>query len=116
MQRPAHRSRRPVLHRHRATSDGRHAVAHRAVERAREEGLRVGMLRLITVWPFPEQEIRKMAGRVNAFVVPEINYGQVSLEVERCAGGAARTVLVPHLGGSVHHPETILKAIRKAAG
>ncbi len=86
-----------------------------AVERARREGIKTGMLKLVTVWPFSEERIRKLAGRVKAFVVPEINCGQISLEVERCAGGAAKTVSVPHMGGSVHHPETILDAIRKAA-
>ncbi len=86
-----------------------------AVERARREGIQTGLLKLVTVSPFPADRIRKLAGRVKAFIVPEINCGQISLEVERCAGGAAKTVSVPHMGGSVHHPETILDAIRKAA-
>ena len=90
-------------------------VSQFAVERARQEGIRTGMLKLVTVWPFPEERIRKLAKRVKAFVVPEINYGQIALEVERCAGGAADTVLVPHMGGSIHRPESILDAIRKAA-
>ena len=85
-----------------------------AIERARAEGIRVGMLRLITVWPFPEDRIRQVSRQVKAFVVPEINYGQVALEVERCAGGRAKTILVPHMGGRVHAPETILDAIRRA--
>jgi len=85
-----------------------------AVERARQEGISVGMLKLITVWPFPERTIRKIARGVKAFIVPEINCGQIALEVERCAGGAAETVLVPHMGGGVHRPESILDAIRKA--
>jgi len=86
-----------------------------AVERARKEGIRVGVLRLITVWPFPEEKVREIGAQVKAFVVPEINYGQISLEVERSAGGKAKTILVPHLGGSVHNPEAILEAIRQAA-
>ncbi len=84
-----------------------------AIERAREEGIRVGLLRLITVWPFPEDRIREIAKQVKAFVVPEINYGQIALEVERCASGMAKTKLVPHMGGTVHNPETILDAIRQ---
>jgi len=84
-----------------------------AVECARKEGIKAGMLKLVTVWPFPEETIRKIAGKVKAFIVPEINYGQIALEVERCAGGAADTVLVPHMGGGVHHPESIVEAIRK---
>jgi len=89
-------------------------VSFRAVERAREEGIKVGMLRLITVWPFPEDRIRQIAGQVKAFVMPEINYGQVVLEVERCAGGMTKTIPVPHMGGGVHTPELILDAIRQA--
>ncbi len=85
-----------------------------AVKRARDEGIRTGMLRLITVWPFPEDRIRELARQVKAFVVPEINYGQIALEVERCAAGMARTILVPHMGGAVHNPELILDAIRQA--
>ncbi len=85
-----------------------------AVERARSEGIKVGTLRLITVWPFPEERVREIAGQVKAFVVPEINYGQIVLEVERNAGGMAKTILVPHMGGTVHNPETILEAIRQA--
>ncbi|MBA7666442.1 2-oxoglutarate oxidoreductase subunit KorA [subsurface metagenome] len=89
-------------------------VSFRAIERAREEGIKVGMLRLITVWPFPEDRIRQIAGQVKAFVMPEINYGQVVLEVERCAGGMTKTIPVPHMGGGVHTPELILDAIRQA--
>jgi len=85
-----------------------------AVERARSEGIRAGMIRLITVWPFPEDRIREIARQVKAFVVPEINYGQMVLEVERCAGNVAKTILVPHMGGTVHNPETILDAIKQA--
>ena len=90
-------------------------VALLAIKMAREEGLKVGLLRLITVWPFPDQRIRELARRIKAFVVPELNYGQIALEVERCACGAAETILVPHMGGSVHNPTVILDAIRKAA-
>ncbi len=85
------------------------------VELARREGLKVGWLKLITVWPFPEKRIRELAGHVRAVVVPEINAGQIALEVERCAAGQARTILVPHLGGEIHEPEEILAAIRQGA-
>ncbi|MFH1866334.1 MAG: transketolase C-terminal domain-containing protein, partial [Candidatus Eisenbacteria bacterium] len=90
-------------------------VAIPAIERARAEGIKVGSLKLVTVWPFPENRIRELAGRVKTFVVPEINYGQISLEVERCAAGKARTTLVPHGGGWVHDEEVIYQAIRGGA-
>jgi 2-oxoglutarate ferredoxin oxidoreductase subunit alpha len=85
------------------------------MELARKEGVKVGLLRLVTVWPFPEERVRELAGRVKAFVVPELNWGQVSLEVERCAAGQAGVILVPHPGGDIHEPERILEAIREAA-
>ena len=91
-------------------------VAQRAIEMARARGLKVGKLRLKTVWPFPEKIIRTLAEHVKAFVVPELNLGQMVLEVERAAAGKARTILVPHAGGSVHKPEEILAAIQLAAG
>lgn len=86
-------------------------VAQRAVELARARRAKVGRLRLITVWPFPETYIRRLAQQTKAFVVPELNLGQISLEVERAAAGRARTLQVPHAGGGVHHPEQILDAI-----
>ncbi|MBM3156147.1 MAG: 2-oxoacid:acceptor oxidoreductase subunit alpha [Chloroflexi bacterium] len=89
-------------------------IARRAVQEARSEGIRAGLLRPITIWPFPEERIRELARKAKAFVVPEINYGQIVFEVERCAGGKAKTVLVPNMGGSVHRPEIILEAIREA--
>jgi 2-oxoglutarate ferredoxin oxidoreductase subunit alpha len=88
-------------------------IAQRAVQLAQEKGWKVGRLRLITVWPFPEERIRELAGKVKALVVPELNLGQVSLEVERCAGGKAMVIPVTHAGGSVHRPEVILAAIEK---
>jgi 2-oxoglutarate/2-oxoacid ferredoxin oxidoreductase subunit alpha len=89
-------------------------VARSAVQQAREQGIRAGMLRLITIWPFAEDRVRDLAKRAKAFVVPEINYGQIVLEVERCAAGK-KTVLVPHMGGGMHQPQDILAAIREAA-
>ena len=90
-------------------------VALKAIADARKKGIKVGTLRLVTVWPFPERRVKQLAEKVKAFVVPEINYGQVVLEVERCAAGKANTILVPHGGGWVHDPEDILKAIKEAA-
>jgi len=89
-------------------------VAMKAVEAAREKGLKVGTLRLVTVWPFPESRIRELSKSVKAFVVPEINLGQISTEVERCAGGNAKTILVSHAGGWVHDPADILNAIEES--
>jgi 2-oxoglutarate ferredoxin oxidoreductase subunit alpha len=90
-------------------------VAQRAIELARAQGLRVGKFRLITVWPFPEHKIRELAPRVKALVVPELNLGQMVREVERATAGECRVLSVPHAGGSVHHPEDILKVLVEAS-
>jgi 2-oxoglutarate ferredoxin oxidoreductase subunit alpha len=90
-------------------------IAQRAVESARAKGIKVGSLRLITAWPFPEHIIRALAPKVKGFVVPEINLGQMVREVERCAGGHCRVVAIDHAGGTVHKPEQILKVIEEVA-
>ena len=90
-------------------------VAQLGVEMARQQGAKVGTLRLVVCWPFPEKRVRELAGRVKAFVVPEINFGQMVLEVERCAGGKAAAIGIPHAGGGVHDPEQICRTILGAA-
>ncbi len=90
-------------------------VARMGIDLARKKGVKVGVIRLIVVWPFPEKRIRELASQIKAFVVPEINFGQIVLEVERCAGGQAAAVCVPHAGGSVHDPNDICEAILRAA-
>jgi 2-oxoglutarate ferredoxin oxidoreductase subunit alpha len=90
-------------------------VTRAAIDMARAEGVKVGFMRLVVVWPFPEKRIRELSESVAAFVVPEINYGQIVLEVERCAAGKAAAILVPHGGGGVHDPADICRAIVEAA-
>ena len=82
-----------------------------AVEEAREQGIKAGLLRLITVWPFPENQIRKLAERVKGFVTVEINLGQIHLEVERCAGGRVPAFLVGHPGGTIISPEIVIETL-----
>ncbi len=89
-------------------------VAQRAIDLARGKGLKVGKYRMITAWPFPDKEIRELAAKVKALIVPELNLGQMSREVERAAAGKARVIPISHAGGGVHLPEQILKAIEEA--
>ena len=84
-----------------------------AVNQLRASGRKVGVLRLRTVWPFPEHRIRELAPKVKAFVVPELNLGQMVREVERLAG-STRVISVPHAGGTVHDPATIAEALVEA--
>ena len=90
-------------------------VARMGVELARRRGVKVGLLRLVVIWPFPEKRIGEMAQNIKAFVVPEINYGQIVLEVERCARGKAAAISLPHMGGGVHDPHDVCGAIVEAA-
>jgi 2-oxoglutarate ferredoxin oxidoreductase subunit alpha len=84
------------------------------VDIARELGIKAGLLRLVTVWPFPEDHIRRLAERVKGFVTVEINLGQIHLEVERCACGKAPSFLVGHPGGTIISPERVLKVLKEA--
>ncbi len=86
-------------------------VATKAIADARGQGIKVGFLRLITVWPFPEAKVRELARKVKTLVMPELNLGQMFRELERAADGQCRTTLVPHCGGWVHNPNDILAAI-----
>ena len=83
--------------------------ARRAVREAREQGIKVGMLRLISIWPFPEQMIKALGEQANAFIVAEMNLGQIRREVERFV--SQPVIGVHHAGGAMIPPEPILKEI-----
>ncbi len=87
-------------------------TARRAVAQAREQGIRAGLLRLVTLWPFPEEEVRAVARRVKALVVAELNLGQMRLEVERVA--RMPVTGAHHAGGGIMRPELILNSIMEA--
>ena len=83
--------------------------ARHAVREAREQGIPVGMLRLISIWPFPIDVFQELSNSVEKFIVAEMNLGQISLEVERCVKCPVRGV--HHAGGRMISPEPILDAI-----
>jgi 2-oxoglutarate/2-oxoacid ferredoxin oxidoreductase subunit alpha len=85
-----------------------------AMQQARQMGLKVGFLRLITVWPFAEECIRALAGRVKGFVTVEINLGQMHLEVVRAAAGKVPCHLVGHSGGTIISPDQVIATIKEA--
>ncbi len=85
----------------------------KAMRILREKGVEVGLLKLNTVWPFPEDLIRDLAKKVDAFLVIEVNFGQIALEVERCSGGQALTHLIPHAGGGIHTPTQIVAGVEE---
>ncbi len=84
-----------------------------AVRKARAEGIKAGLLRLITLWPFPESHVARIAKQVKAIVVPEMNYGQLVREVERAAK-ATPVYLLSKLGEEPHRPSEIVEAVRRA--
>jgi 2-oxoglutarate ferredoxin oxidoreductase subunit alpha len=89
--------------------------AREALEMARSRGMKVGMLRLITLWPFSSPQIRELSTRVKTFIVPEINYGQMAYEVERCVEGRSEVVQVGMMGGTIHTPKDIFAVIEEFA-
>lgn len=88
--------------------------ARSAVRRARQEGIPVGLLRLVSIWPFPEAQLRQLAESADEFIVAEMNLGQISREVERVIRRPVHGV--HHAGGAMISPETVLERIREAAG
>lgn len=82
-------------------------AARRAVEEARERGVRAGLFRPRTLWPFPDAELRALASRVRAIVVAEMNLGQLLLEVERVVAGRAAVHPCLRADGRPFAPEEI---------
>ncbi|MGI6142925.1 MAG: 2-oxoacid:acceptor oxidoreductase subunit alpha [bacterium] len=87
--------------------------AKRAVNLGREQGIKVGLVRPISIWPFPEKAIKDLAGKVRAIVVPEMNLGQVVLEVERCACGKAVVYRLNRIDAELITPDEILAKIQE---
>ncbi len=87
--------------------------AREAVNIARNEGLKVGLLRPITLWPFPRFHLENISKRVKLFVVPEMNYGQIYGEVlKSCPKKAVR---VTRVDGELITPAQIMEKIEEAA-
>jgi 2-oxoglutarate ferredoxin oxidoreductase subunit alpha len=86
---------------------------YEAVDRAEAAGVRVGYVRLKTIWPFPEEAVSKLAESASMIIVPEMNLGQISSEVERVAGRRV-TKLNKIGGGELITPEEILELIMRA--
>jgi len=82
-----------------------------AVRKARAEDIKAGLLRPLTIWPFPDEQVAELARRVKALVVPEMNCGQIVREVERAAKETP-VIFLPKLGEEPHKPEEILDVIR----
>ncbi len=86
-----------------------------AVNDARERGIKAGLLRPITLWPFPEEAARNLGKRSKGIVVPEANLGQLIYEVQRVAGCTGPVVGVNKVGGVPIYPGEILAKIEELA-
>ena len=84
-----------------------------AIRLARENGIRAGMLRLKTIWPFPDQEIREWTKQVKLWIVPELNLGQVAHEVEWAVAGQVPVYKLNRIDGNPINPLDILNKIKE---
>jgi len=84
-----------------------------AIRTLRERGKRVGLFRPLTIWPFPEEPLRRIAERVDAVVIPEMNLGQLILEVERVVAGRAKVIGINQVGGVMIRPREIVRTIEE---
>jgi len=85
--------------------------AESAMEMGRKKGIKVGLLRLKIVWPFPVKEIQKLAGKVDKIIVPEMNLGQIVHPVTEYACGQCEVVSAPKIGGEMHLPHELLEIL-----
>ncbi len=88
-------------------------IASEAVEMARKDGVKVGLLRPITLWPFPTERIEELAGKVKGFLVPELNAGQMIEDVRLAVNGRVPVSHVGRMGGMIYSPEEIYDALKK---
>lgn len=88
-------------------------IAEKALELAREEGLKVGLFRPITLWPFPQKELAKAAQGKKGVLVAEINAGQMVQDVRLAINNTVKVEHFGRLGGIVPEPEEIVKALKE---
>ena len=87
-------------------------IAEKSMETARKQGIKVGLFRPITLWPFPEKELQKTAKGKRGILVAEINAGQMIQDVKIALGNSVPVEHFGRLGGIVPDPEEIVHAIQ----
>jgi 2-oxoglutarate ferredoxin oxidoreductase subunit alpha len=90
-------------------------TARHVIKAARNDGLPVGLLQAVTVWPFPDEEVRAFGQQCSHLVVPEMSLGQFAQEVERVAGCHAEIVRVNRVDGEPLTPKQIMTSVREVA-
>ncbi len=91
-------------------------VSRNAVVQARKEGIKVGMIRPITVWPFPKKPLAEAADKVNSFISVELSMGQMIEDIKLATGCKKPVELCNRVGGMIPSPDQVLESIKKAAG
>ena len=89
-------------------------VAKNAVVKAREEGIKVGLIRPITLWPFPKAPFAKVADKVKSFISVELNMGQMVEDIKLATECKKPVSLCNRTGGMIPSPDEVLESIRKA--
>lgn len=89
-------------------------TAYEAIDMARKEGLKVGLMRPITIWPLADKQIKELASKVKGILVHELNYGQYVLEVERVVAGQVPVSLYAKYDNEPATPAQLLAEIKKA--
>lgn len=84
-----------------------------AMKMLRESGIKVGTFRPISIWPFPEKRLKELASKVKTIVVPEMNLGQLVLEVERICNGITKIERINKVNGEIIYPEEIVSKIKE---
>jgi 2-oxoglutarate ferredoxin oxidoreductase subunit alpha len=84
-----------------------------AVMQARAQGIRAGFLKLVTIWPFADEKIKKLSEQVRAMIVPEMNLGQIYHNVAEYSCGNCQVIRFPKIGGKLHSPRDIYNEIKK---
>lgn len=91
-------------------------MCQKAVEIARSQGLKVGLLRPITLWPFPSRKLAELATHAKGFFVPELNAGQMVEDVRLAINGKVPVEHYGRLGGMLFSPNEILENLKKTFG
>ena len=91
-------------------------IVKNAIKKAREEGIKVGLIRPITLWPFPEEVINKAADKAKAFISVEMSTGQMVEDVKLAVNGKAKVDFYGRTGGVIPSPDEILAKIKEVAG
>ena len=90
-------------------------VAKNAINEARAEGIKVGMIRPITVWPFPVKPFEAAIGKAHTFISVELSMGQMIEDVKLATQCRANYMLCNRVGGMIPSPEQVLASIKEAA-